>query len=47
MAVPPGMLALGVPAKVVGPLTEVQSWAGRRAVTNYLARKEAYRRGEF
>jgi len=37
----------GVPAKVVGPLTGVQRSAGRRAVTNYLARKEAYRRGEL
>ena len=47
MHVPPGMLALGVPAKIVGPLNEVQRWAGPRAVTNYLARKEAYRRGEM
>ncbi len=47
MHVPPRMLALGVPAKVLGPLSEAQKGAGPRAVTNYLARKEAYRRGEI
>lgn len=47
MHVPPGMLALGVPAKIVGPLSEAQHSAGRRAVGNYLARKEAYRDGKY
>ena len=42
MHLPPGMLALGVPAKVVGPLTDAQRSAGPRAVGNYMA-KEAYR----
>ena len=46
MHVPAGMLALGVPAKVVGPLSESQRAAGPRAVSNYVARKEMYRRGE-
>jgi gamma-carbonic anhydrase len=47
MHVPPGMLALGVPAKVIGPLSDTQARAGRRAVGNYLARKEAYREGKY
>lgn len=47
MHVPPGTLALGVPAKVVGPLSEAQRSAGPRAVGNYLARKEAYREGKY
>jgi carbonic anhydrase/acetyltransferase-like protein (isoleucine patch superfamily) len=47
MHVPPGMLALGVPARVIGPLTDAQRAAGRRAVGNYMARKEAYRNGEY
>ena len=47
MHVPPGMLAIGVPAKVVGPLSDAQRTAGPRAVSNYLARKEAYRNGEY
>ena len=45
MRVPPGMLALGVPARVAGPLTDSQRAAGPRAVSNYVARKEMYRRG--
>ncbi len=47
MRVPPGMLALGVPARIVGPLSDAQRAAGPRAVANYLARKEAYRVGQF
>lgn len=47
MEVPSGMLALGVPAKVVGPLTEKQQQAGKTAVSNYLHRKEEYRNGKY
>lgn len=47
MHVPPEMLVLGVPAKVVGPLTDAQRSAGPRAVGNYMARKEAYREGKY
>lgn len=47
MHVPPEMLALGVPARVVGPLTNAQRSAGPRAVGNYMARKEAYREGKY
>lgn len=47
MHVPPEMLAIGVPAKVVGPLTDAQRSAGPRAVGNYMARKEAYREGKY
>jgi len=47
MHIPPEMLALGVPAKVVGPLTDAQRSAGPRAVGNYMARKEDYREGKY
>ncbi len=45
MDVPAGMLALGVPAKVVGPLSDAQRRMGPHAVANYVARKETYRSG--
>ncbi len=47
MDIPPGTLVLGVPARVFGPLNEKQKQMGETAVTNYLANKEAYRRGKF
>lgn len=47
MVVPPEVLVLGVPAKVIGPLSEKQRGTGQTAVSNYVKRKEAYRRGEF
>ena len=47
MVVPAGTLALGVPARIVGPLTVSQKRLSAQAVANYVIRKEAYRRGEF
>ncbi len=45
MVVPAGSLVLGVPAKLIGPLTEEQKQAGPTAVSHYLDRKEQYRHG--
>jgi carbonic anhydrase/acetyltransferase-like protein (isoleucine patch superfamily) len=51
--VPPGMvvpaesLALGLPAKIVGPLGEARQQLAQRGVDNYLHHKEAYRRGIY
>jgi carbonic anhydrase/acetyltransferase-like protein (isoleucine patch superfamily) len=45
--VPPGHLALGVPAKIIGPLDEAKQQAIITATTNYLTRKEEYRRGDY
>jgi carbonic anhydrase/acetyltransferase-like protein (isoleucine patch superfamily) len=47
MDVPPGKLALGVPARVFGPLSPAQKELGPRAVRIYVARKEAYRAGDY
>jgi carbonic anhydrase/acetyltransferase-like protein (isoleucine patch superfamily) len=47
MVVPAGVLALGVPARITGPLSAAQRRMGPRAVANYIARKEAYRRGDM
>jgi carbonic anhydrase/acetyltransferase-like protein (isoleucine patch superfamily) len=47
MNVPPGMLVVGVPARVFGPLSARQKEMGPRAVQNYIARKEAYRSGQY
>ena len=47
MVVPPGTLALGVPARVVGPLNAQQKAANATAVAHYLERKEQYRRGDY
>jgi len=47
MEVPPGTLALGVPARVVGPLTPAQRDLVARDAPAYVERKEAYRRGEY
>lgn len=47
MVVPEGTLALGVPARILGPLNANQRKMSAQAVRNYLARKESYRSGEF
>lgn len=47
MQVPPNSLILGVPAKVRGELNKQQQRMNETAVTNYLARKEAYRQGFY
>ncbi len=47
MVVPAGMLAMGVPARIIAPLNAAQRGMSAQAVRNYLARKEAYRNGEF
>ena len=47
MEIPPGTLALGMPAKVVGPLPDKHRAAGPLAVDHYVERKEQYRRGEI
>ncbi len=47
MSVPPGTLARGVPARIFGPLNAHQKTLGPRAVRNYIARKEAYRSGQY
>ncbi|MCL4266600.1 MAG: gamma carbonic anhydrase family protein [Anaerolineae bacterium] len=47
MQVPPGKLVLGVPARIFGPLSASQRELGPRAVQNYVARKEAYRTGQY
>ncbi len=47
MVVPPGTLALGVPARIVGPLSPEQKEMVARDAPAYVERKEAYRRGEW
>ena len=47
MQVPPGTLALGVPAKVIGPLDEAKRAYLKLAAANYVARKEEYRNGKY
>ena len=47
MHIPPGMLALGVPAKVVGPLSPPQQAQARLAAEHYVTRKEEYRSGRW
>lgn len=47
MEVPPGTLALGVPARIVGPLSDAQRELVARDAPAYVERKEAYRRGEW
>lgn len=47
MEVPPGTLAIGVPARVFGPLSAAQREAGAVAVSHYIERKEEYRRGKY
>lgn len=47
MVVPAGTLAMGVPARILGPLNESQQRLSPQAVAHYLARKEAYRNGEY
>lgn len=43
VAVPPGMLVAGVPAKVIRPLTEKEREYGRRSAKNYLYYVSQYR----
>jgi carbonic anhydrase/acetyltransferase-like protein (isoleucine patch superfamily) len=47
MRVPPGCLALGVPARVIGPLDEAKKMAITTATDHYVARKEEYRQGKY
>ena len=47
MVVPSGTLALGVPAKVMGPLNERQQAMARTAADHYVERKEEYRNGKY
>jgi carbonic anhydrase/acetyltransferase-like protein (isoleucine patch superfamily) len=47
MQVPPGTLALGVPAKIVGPLDEAKRAYLKLAAASYVARKEEYRNGKY
>lgn len=46
-AVPAHTVALGVPAKIVGPVDAQKRAAAVHATQSYLANKEAYRRGDF
>ncbi|MCP4359661.1 MAG: gamma carbonic anhydrase family protein [Chloroflexi bacterium] len=46
-AVPSGTLAVGIPARVIGPLNDRQKEMRVLAAQNYLARKEAYRSGQY
>lgn len=47
MEVPPGTLAMGIPARIVGPLSDAQRELVARDAPAYAERKEAYRRGEW
>ncbi len=47
MEVPAGTLAMGVPARIIGPLSEAQRAMVERDAPAYVERKEAYRRGEW
>ncbi len=47
MQIPPYTLVLGVPGKIRGALDARQRKMNETAVNNYLARKEAYRRGQY
>lgn len=45
--IPAGMVALGIPARVVGPASEARQTTNAAGATSYVQRKEAYRRGEY
>ena len=47
MHVPAGTLALGVPAKVIGPLKPAQQGLGRSGAAHYAQLKEQFRQGKF
>jgi carbonic anhydrase/acetyltransferase-like protein (isoleucine patch superfamily) len=47
MVVPPQTLAMGVPAKIMGPLDEAKRQLAQRGVDNYVHHKEAYRQGIY
>jgi gamma-carbonic anhydrase len=46
MEVPPGTLALGVPARIAGPLDEAKQERGRLGAAGYVTLKEVYRQHE-
>ena len=47
MHVPAGTLALGVPAKVIGPLKASQQGLGRSGAAHYMHLKNEFRQGKF
>jgi carbonic anhydrase/acetyltransferase-like protein (isoleucine patch superfamily) len=47
MRVPSGTLAMGVPAKIRGPVDDELRSQVQAGVRHYLERKEQYRRGEY
>ena len=47
MRIPPGSLVVGLPAKVVRPVTDAERDRIRKTVASYLELQEQHRRGEF
>lgn len=47
MRIPPRSLVVGLPAKVVRPVTDVERQRIRKTVASYLELQERHRRGEF
>jgi carbonic anhydrase/acetyltransferase-like protein (isoleucine patch superfamily) len=45
--VPPGSLVLGLPAKVVRPLSDAEQARTLESAATYVARAAAHRRGDF
>jgi carbonic anhydrase/acetyltransferase-like protein (isoleucine patch superfamily) len=45
--IPAGMMALGVPARVVGPVSEARQQVNAEGAASYVARKEAYRSHKY
>lgn len=47
MRIPPGSLVVGLPGKVVRPVTDAERERIRKTVASYLELQERHRRGEF
>lgn len=45
--IPAGMVALGIPARVIGPVSAARQQANAEGTTGYVTRKEAYRSGQY
>lgn len=45
--IPAGMMALGIPARVVGLVSTARHQANAEGTAGYVARKEAYRSGQY
>lgn len=45
--IPAGMMALGIPARVVGAVSEARQEANAAGTASYVSRKEAYRLGQY